>query len=98
MRLIRIAALTLTVALGSSAALAQDVQSKADAPAQEPASGDGFAAKAQDWAKKHQIMERLNGDIDGWYPRIGGMTRGGGFALGPGYRFHPMGGPVLVDL
>jgi hypothetical protein len=41
-------------------------------------------------------MERLNGDIDGWYPRLGGMTRGGGFAFGPGYRLHW--NDVLVDL
>ena len=66
------------------------------APAQTPDSGDGFVDKAKAWAEKHQIIERLNGDVDGWYPRLGGMTRGGGFALGPGYRRH-LGG-VLVDL
>ena len=71
----------------------QAVQSAA-APAQD--SGDGFVDKAKGWAEKHQIIERLNGDVDGWYPRLGGMTRGGGFALGPGYRFHA--GDVLVDL
>src|SRR5918994_7786005 len=55
-----------------------------------------FIDKAKEWAQEHQIIERLNGDVDGWYPRLGGMTRGGGFALGPGYRFHA--GNVLVDL
>jgi outer membrane protein assembly factor BamA len=69
------------------------VQSAAT-PAQD--SGDGFVDKAKGWAEKHQIIERLNGDVDGWYPRLGGMTRGGGFAIGPGYRFHA--GDVLVDL
>ncbi len=59
-------------------------------------SGDGFVDKAKDWADRTQIVERLNGEIDGWYPRLGGMTRGGGFALGPGYRLHA--GDVLVDL
>jgi len=39
---------------------------------------------------------RLSGDVDGWYARLGGMTRGSGFAIGPGYRFHS--GDVLVDL
>ena len=48
----------------------------------------GFIDKAKNWAQDHQLLERMNGDIDGWYPRFGGMTRGGGFALGPGYRFH----------
>jgi hypothetical protein len=56
----------------------------------------GFVQKAKDWAADHQLMERLNGDVDGWYPRLGGMTRGGGFAVGPGYRLHF--GDVLVDL
>ena len=48
----------------------------------------GFVDKAKNWAEDHQIIERLNGDIDGWYPRLGGMTRGSGFAFGPGYRMH----------
>ena len=56
----------------------------------------GFVDKAKNWAQDHQLMERLNGDIDGWYPRLGGMTRGGGFAFGPGYRLHW--NDVLVDL
>src|SRR5688572_22542974 len=56
----------------------------------------GFVDKAKEWAQRHQIVERLNGDVDGWYPRLGGMTRGGGFALGPGYRQHF--GNVLVDV
>ena len=56
----------------------------------------GFVDKAKQWADDHQLMERLNGDVDGWYPRLGGMTRGGGFAFGPGYRQHI--GDVLVDV
>jgi outer membrane protein assembly factor BamA len=56
----------------------------------------GFVEKTKRWADDHQLMERLNGEVDGWYPRLGGMTRGGGFAFGPGYRLH-LGG-VLVDM
>src|SRR5688572_547981 len=56
----------------------------AAAPAQDD--NEGFVTKARSWAEKHQIVERLNGDVDGWYPRLGGMTRGGGFAIGPGYQ------------
>jgi hypothetical protein len=59
-------------------------------------SGDGFVDKAKSWADEHQLIERLNGDVDGWYPRLGGMTRGSGFAIGPGYRTHL--GTVLVDV
>jgi len=68
--------------------------------AEQEASGgaDGFAAKMRRIADEYQLAERLNGEIDGWYPRLGGMTRGSGFALGPGYRVHPFGGPVLVDV
>lgn len=92
--------------VASSSALAQ--QEPSDTPndaagieAAEPApapqdSGDGFVDKAKDWVERTRIVERLNGDIDGWYPRLGGMTRGGGFALGPGYRTHI--GDVLLDL
>ena len=65
-------------------------------PPPPPQEGGGFVDKAKRWADEHQILERLNGDVDGWYPRLGGMTRGGGFALGPGYRMHV--GNVLVDL
>jgi outer membrane protein assembly factor BamA len=99
-------------ALGSSATAQQSetpaVQSRVEpaAPApearsQEPgasSSGDGFVSKMQNWASDHQLLERMNGDVDGWYPRLGRMTRGGGFAFGPGYRLHPFGGPVLVDM
>ena len=68
------------------------------ASAAAPAAQDegGFVDKAKRWAERTQIIERLNGDIDGWYPRLGGMTRGGGIAAGPGYRFHV--GDTLVDL
>jgi outer membrane protein assembly factor BamA len=58
----------------------------------------GFVAKMRRIADEWQLAERLNGEIDGWYPRLGGMTRGSGFALGPGYRLHPFGSPVLVDV
>jgi hypothetical protein len=72
------------------------VPAQAAPPPPPPDSGDGFIDKGKEWAEDHQIVQRLNGDVDGWYPRLGGMTRGGGFALGPGYRFHV--GTVLVDL
>lgn len=71
-------------------------QAVAAATALPPPDKPGFIDKAKNWAEDHQLMERLNGDIDGWYPRFGGMTRGGGFAFGPGYRFHW--NDVLVDL
>lgn len=68
-----------------------------DAVAPQPAEGrPGFVDKARAWADRTHIVERLSGDVDGWYPRLGGMTRGGGFAIGPGYRTHV--GDVLVDL
>ena len=72
----------LAIALFSSAAHAQ--------------TDEGFVDKAKQWAEDHQIVGRLNGEVDGWYPRFGGMTRGGGFAVGPGYRTHI--GTVLLDV
>jgi outer membrane protein assembly factor BamA len=93
-----LAALVISCAIGAPAAAQQEPgQPQGQTP--QDANGTeqpGFLQKAKDWAADHQIMERLNGDVDGWYPRLGGMTRGGGFALGPGYRLH-LGG-VLVDL
>src|SRR5687768_9335301 len=56
----------------------------------------GFVDKVKQWAEDTRIVDRLSGDVDGWYPRLGGMTRGSGFAIGPGYRFHI--GDVFVDL
>src|ERR1041385_6213891 len=47
-----------------------------------------FVRRARDWAESSQILARLNGSVDGWYPRLGGMTRGSGLAGGPGYRQH----------
>ena len=66
--------------------------------AQDSSDGDSFADKAKEWAERTQIVERLAGEVDGWYPRLGGMTRGSGFALGPGYRKHVLGDRLLVDL
>jgi hypothetical protein len=71
-------------------------QSVAAVTASPPSDEPGFIDKAKQWADNHQLMERLNGDVDGWYPRIGGMTRDGGFAFGPGYRWHW--NDVLVDM
>jgi hypothetical protein len=67
--------------------------------AQESGGGaGGFVARLRRLADEHQLAQRLNGDVDGWYPRLGGMTRGSGFALGPGYRLHPFNSPILVDV
>lgn len=92
------ALVTAVLATSSGAqqtAPAQDTTVASEAAA-APQDDGGFIDKAEDWAERTQIVDRLNGDVDGWYPRLGGMTRGGGFALGPGYRFHV--GDTLVDL
>jgi outer membrane protein assembly factor BamA len=89
----------LTAGLAAAPASAQDTSAQDTAASNavpEPQDEGGFVDKARNWADRHQIVGRLNGDVDGWYPRLGGMTRGGGFAIGPGYRFHA--GPALVDL
>jgi outer membrane protein assembly factor BamA len=36
----------------------------------------------------NNILRRLTGSGDGWYPRLGGLTTGSGFAAGPGIRKH----------
>lgn len=40
------------------------------------------------YLQRNRIVERLFGTEDGWYPAIGSITRGGGFALGGGWRRH----------
>lgn len=65
--------------------------------AEAPEADSGFIDSARHWAKQTQILGRLEGRVDGWYPRLGGMTRGSGFTFGPGYRTHVFGDRVLVD-
>ena len=102
----------VTAVVSSSAAYAQSSQQQPSSQQQSSSSEQqtglatsvtadsqdrpGFIKRMRDWAERHQIAERLSGDVDGWYPRLGGMTRGSGFSVGPGYRFHASG--VLVDL
>jgi outer membrane protein assembly factor BamA len=38
--------------------------------------------------EENRILGRLSPEVDGWYPKLGGMTTGSGFAAGPGYRRH----------
>jgi outer membrane protein assembly factor BamA len=86
---------------GQPVAIAQQREEPAEGrTATQEATGDpnGFVAKMRRVANETQILERLNGDIDGWYPRLGGMTTGSGFALGPGYRTHVLGDQVFVDV
>jgi len=95
-------ALGCAVIVGQAAAYAQQTEKPIAlnvASAQESSGApDGFVAKMRRFADKTRIVERLNGDIDGWYPRLGGMTRGSGFALGPGYRAHLFSSPIFVDV
>lgn len=95
--------LTTGIIIGASAAFAQqpaERESSVAEPAGEPDEGfvDRLEDRAEEFADKTQIVERLNGDVDGWYPRLGGMTRGSGFAIGPGYRFHTFDDRIFVDL
>lgn len=52
--------------------------------------------KALLYVEKHRILERLS-VADGWYPRIGGLATGGGFAGGIGYRKHLFNDELLVN-
>lgn len=101
-------ALGAVVVLGAATASAQQpsdattaeppVAPRRPALAQQRTGDRTFVDTARDWAEDTRIIERIAGDIDGWYPRFGGMTRGSGFAVGPGYRTHAFGGRVLLDV
>jgi hypothetical protein len=92
----------LSAALSAAApAYAQDV-SVAPAPGQADALATaaerpGVITRLRTWAADRQLMGRLNGDVDGWYPRIGGVTRGSGFAFGPGFRTPLFGNALFLD-
>jgi hypothetical protein len=70
------------------------------APTDGPAEGGtrGIMGRMRAWTEKSQLLARLNGDVDGWYPRLGGITRGSGFAAGPGIRGRVLGDAVFLDL
>jgi hypothetical protein len=57
-----------------------------------------FSERMRTWAQNAQLFERMNGDVNGWYPRIGGVTRGSGFAGGIGYRYPLAGEALLADV
>jgi hypothetical protein len=61
----------------------------------EPAEPKGME-KALLYIEKHRIIDRLT-IADGWYPRIGGLTTGGGFAGGAGYRKHALGDQLFLN-
>ena len=100
MRLLSIAGFAIATLLAPSAYAQEPTELKTEAAPQEPgagSSGDSFVDKLKNFADDIQIVDRLNGDIDGWYPRLGGMTTGSGLALGPGYRTHLFGDRIFVD-
>jgi hypothetical protein len=100
----RFTVLMAALLVGAPAAYArQDTGSpptelRVEAEPQEAPRGDGFVDKMRRVAEDWQIAERLNGDVDGWYPRLGGMTTGSGFAFGPGFRTHVTDRRILVDV
>jgi hypothetical protein len=71
-------------------------QTTPESPAEDPGprppesipADDSFAAKAQARAENAQLVDRLNGTVDGWYPRLSGVRRRSGVAGGAGYRHH----------
>jgi outer membrane protein assembly factor BamA len=90
----------LAIALAASASAQEPAPTELNAAATQdaPTDDDGFVAKAKRFADETQIVERLNGDVDGWYPRLGGMTTGSGFAFGPGYRTHLTDNRIYLDV
>jgi hypothetical protein len=76
------------------ATAADDGVTASDAAKQEPS----LVERLRRLARRTQIVDRITGTVDGWYPRLGGMTRGSGLVLGPGYRTHALDGRVLLDV
>jgi outer membrane protein assembly factor BamA len=93
--------LLMTMAPGASAqqstTVSADERQAGTLPPPEPEPEPSLVDKARQWADDTEIIERMDGTTDGWYPRFGGIRRGSGLGGGPGYRFHMLGN-VLVDL
>lgn len=64
------------------------VESKADQPPAAPQATDQppIVRKVRNYIQRSPIVRRLQGD--GFYPRLGGLSPGSGFAGGGGYRRH----------
>jgi outer membrane protein assembly factor BamA len=101
-RSIAVAALSAAILVTGRPAEAQTGEPSelsAEAAQEPPGSADDSVIDTLErFAEEIQIVERLNGEIDGWYPRLGGMTTGSGFALGPGYRTHLFDDRLFVDV
>jgi outer membrane protein assembly factor BamA len=48
----------------------------------------GRLERAMIYIEENNLLGRFSSAQDGWYPRLGGLTTGSGFAIGPGYRRH----------
>ena len=90
-------ALGAMLAFGQSSASAQQTDEPAARQEAQGGAPEGFVGKLRRIADETQILDRINGDIDGWYPRLGGMTTGSGIALGPGYRTHVADDRIFID-
>jgi outer membrane protein assembly factor BamA len=76
--------------LGSGPAAAQTVPDEEEK--------QSTVAKAKKFVQDKGLLDLFNGESDGFYPRIGGMTTGSGLALGGGYRQHIAGDSLFVDV
>jgi hypothetical protein len=106
MLLLRVPLIAIVCIVLAGPALAQDVDvaSRAELLAKmreqkaknlEPYKPKGME-RALLYVEEHRLIERLT-VADGWYPRIGGLTTGGGFAGGLGYRKHLFGDQLFVN-
>ena len=81
-------------ALSTTPAWAQDGDTDT---AEENRGVRGQVDRMRQWTRDTKLLERLSGEIDGWYPRMGGITRGSGFAGGPGLRGSVFGNRLYLD-
>jgi hypothetical protein len=75
------------------ATLAREARSEQLTPYQP-----GRLERALIWIENDRVLERLLNPAEGFYPKLGTVTPGGGFALGPAYRRPELfGGPVAFS-
>jgi hypothetical protein len=92
------------VSLSAGAAYGQESrrelleQQRADRAKQLEPYKPGKVESTMLYLEREGTLERWFGGYDGWYPRLGSITRGGGFAGGAGYRQHVLDNRVRFDV
>jgi surface antigen Omp85-like protein len=92
----RVGLIALVFVAAASVAAAQSEERQAEDSRTDDR--NGFITRLRHWAHETNLLGRINGDAEGWYPRFGGIRRGAGLNGGPGLRGDVTNDAPFVDL